>query len=77
MDAQQVDQAFGIAARFNGSQCRECRGNQTFGVVYNNTIVVTCETCGGDTPRGGITPQMLAPANVMAHRPVRRAQVRP
>ena len=60
MDAHEIGQAFRIAAQYNGSTCRECRGNQTVGVVYMGALSASCENCGAFTLKGTITPEVLA-----------------
>lgn len=69
MNSEEVDRAFRIASQFNGFQCRECKGNQTVGLVYLGVIVVSCENCGADTRKGVITPELLASIPVLNTRP--------
>jgi translation initiation factor 2 beta subunit (eIF-2beta)/eIF-5 len=55
MDASQVAQAFRWIEQFRHTPCRECRSRQTFPLIYEGVVIVSCEDCGGSTPKGRLT----------------------
>lgn len=73
--AAEVDQAYTIAAQFNGSQCRECRGNQTVGVIYLGVVSASCENCGAYTPKGKIDPETLRAATELTQTIARKGSI--
>ncbi|HET9326437.1 MAG TPA: hypothetical protein VFQ05_06690 [Candidatus Eisenbacteria bacterium] len=53
MQASQVSEAFARAGQqFSRTPCRECRRSNTYAVIYQGAVVVTCEDCGGATRVG-------------------------
>ncbi|MFD0429406.1 hypothetical protein ACFQ60_22265 [Streptomyces zhihengii] len=45
-----------IGRQYDRTPCRECHGTQTMAVLMGDRIIVTCEACGGATPRRRLAP---------------------
>ncbi|TXS55248.1 hypothetical protein [Streptomyces sp. t39] len=61
MNAAQVQMAYArIGRQYDRSPCRECRGTQTMAVLMGDKVIVTCEACGGATPKRMLTPDDYA-----------------
>ncbi|MEW2083482.1 hypothetical protein [Streptomyces sp. NPDC005283] len=60
MDAKQVGQAFASIERFRRTPCRECQSRQTVPLINQGVVIVSCENCGGATPKGRLVQPATA-----------------
>lgn len=62
MDASQVAAAHSSIQQFRGTACRECQSRQTIPMIYQGVVIVSCESCGGATPKGRLVSSAPAAA---------------
>lgn len=61
MNNAQVQMAYSrIGRQYDRTPCRECRGDQTMAVLMGDRVIVTCEECGGATPKRLLAPDDYA-----------------
>jgi translation initiation factor 2 beta subunit (eIF-2beta)/eIF-5 len=62
MDASQVVEAQRCIEQFRHTPCRECQSRQTVPLIYQGLVIVSCENCGGATPKGRLSGSAPATA---------------